>query len=174
MMECTAVAPEDWNPAEFGLTPAPDTSVIAVLSAKQAHDIAAIDRQAAGVIRLVPINPATWPATIAASDLNDPLVYAVSHLVGSTLADMEADAPHCLRRCTRCALPLRPSAFHLVAAVPDCPVPDSGLVLGVCAACGRGDWLWQAAYDALRAIWPDLRRLPIAALHPTTLAGELH
>ena len=161
-MQCKAVAPPS------------AAAVQAQHVAKLATVADAIDRQAGGVIRLVEVNADTWSAFVTARDGADPVARALHGLVGGVLLARAENRVDALRWCVRCAFPLEVGRFVLVAAIPDCPEPDAGLVVPICTPCGRNSFTMTAAADALRSIWPGLRLLPPAELQPSIPAGSLH
>ena len=167
-MQCEAAASPAIDAAANLVTFQPHRA--AVLAAA----VAGIDHQAGGVIRLVEVNAAGWEALVAAHDGADLVARALHTLIGSILVARAENRPDALRWCARCTFPLEAGRFVLVAVIPDCPEPDSGVVVPVCTACGRNSFTLTAAADALRCIWPTLRLLPPAELQPSTPAGSLH
>lgn len=63
--------------------------------------------------------------------------------------------------CAACPAPLT-GGFAVVIAEAARITPKNGLALGVCTACGTDlETIEAAALKGLRAIWPDLKPLPI-------------
>ena len=94
----------------------------------------------------------------------------LSALVMRTVLDVYSAPAADPVQCMACCRPLRePDAFSVVLAIPHRDSPRKCVSSAMCPDCGTGmDEIRDRAIEALRNIWPELRRLPM----PTVPAGS--
>ncbi len=127
-----------------------------------------VQDDAAGVMDLFIARPADLRELLSRSAISE-RARSLSALVMRTVLDVyEAPAADPVQGMA-CCCPLRqPDAFSVVLAIPHRTSPRKCVASAMCPDCGTGmDEIRDKAIEALRNVWPELRRLPT----PTIPAG---
>ena len=124
-----------------------------------------VQDDAAGVMNVFIARPAELGELLARSGVSDRARNLAALVMRTVLDVYEAPAADPVQ-CMACCRPLRkPDAFSVVLAIPHRDSPRKCVSSAMCPDCGTSmDEIRDKAIEALRNIWPELRRLPMPAV----------